>query len=119
MTEKRVAPLNNPSSEKSQLASYLHCPYCEFITKFTDSLQRHKSRFHESELASEGVESLREGGDKYKRYEKYLLAHGYVKCPWWTVPCPTKINPLMARVCKHLNDCPVRREYETTQSKTR
>lgn len=107
MSEKRRVALNNPPQEKSQPASYLSCPYCAFITKFTESLGRHKSRFHERELASEGVKSLREGGDKWERNNRWLLSHGYKKCPWWTVPCATKINPLMARVCKHMNDCPV------------
>ncbi len=106
MPKKSVSPLNNPSSEKSQLDSYLSCPYCTFITKFPDSLRKHKSRLHESELAAEGDKSLREGGDKWERNRQWLLAHGYVKCPWWSGPCPTRINPLVARVCKHMNDCP-------------
>ena len=106
MSKKSSFPLNNPPSEKSQHASSLHCPYCAFITKFTDSLEMHMSRFHEAKLASGGVRSLREGGDVVEQNNRFLLAHGYVKCPWWSAPCRTKLNPLMARVCKHLNECP-------------
>lgn len=67
----------------------------------------HVTRYHEEQLAAEGNKSLREGGEKWRRDEVFLLHHGYVKCPWRTVPCPTKVNSLMARTCKHLNDCPV------------
>jgi hypothetical protein len=69
-------------------------------------LERHKSRYHERELASEGVRSSREGGERYRHDRAILLAHGYIVCKWWPVPCATKINPLMARTCQHTNDCP-------------
>jgi len=107
MPEKRVSPLNNPSSDKSSATSTNNCPYCKYSSSSSVALSYHISRYHEEMLAAEGEKSLREGGDKWERNRQYLLTHGYVECPWWPVPCPTRINSLVARVCKHLNDCPV------------
>ena len=107
MPEKRRVALNNPPQEKRQPAGYLHCPYCTFVTKFTESLTRHKSRFHEGELAGEGVKSPREGGDKWQHQREYLLEHGYYDCRYFSVtPCPGPVNPLIKRTCRHLADCP-------------
>ena len=107
MSEKTVSPLNNPSSEKSDDDGFYHCQYCKWVTKAIGAYRTHVSLYHEAEVVAGGDKSLREGGDLVERNNRWLLAHGYVKCPWWPVPCVTKINPLMARVCKHLNDCPV------------
>ncbi len=105
MLKESVFPLKNPPFERSQPAGYLHCLYCTFITKFSDSLERHKSRYHEKELASEGERARERGMERYKNDRAILLAHGYVECKHWPVPCATKINPLMARICQHTNDC--------------
>ena len=104
--EKRILPLKNPPQEKATTSTSYPCKYCEWSSSSNVALSYHLSRYHEDELAAEGKKSLREGGDKWERNRKYLLAHGYVKCPWWPEPCPTKINSLVARVCKHMNDCP-------------
>lgn len=106
MSEKRVPPLNNPPSEKRSSNDIYSCPYCEFTTKSIESIRVHKSKYHEQSLAVEGERVRERGSDKWERNRQFLLAHGYVKCPWWPVPCPTRINPLIARVCRHLNDCP-------------
>lgn len=106
MSQKRSLPLNNPLQEKITGDNFLHCPYCSFQTKSNNVYQVHLGKYHEESLSREGDRSLREGGEKWKRNERWLLTHGYVECPWWTVPCPTKNNPLMARVCRYLNDCP-------------
>jgi hypothetical protein len=107
MPEKRILPPWNPSQEKRQSAGYLHCPYCSFITKFTGSLTRHKSRFHEGELAGEGVRSLREGGEKWRKNAEDLIAMGYISCQYFVgTPCPGPRNPLIKRTCQHLADCP-------------
>jgi len=92
MSTKSGFPLNNPLPEKSQLASYLHCPYCTFITKFEGSLERHKSRFHERETASEG-ERVREGGGKLGRFgtRDYGL-------PMWECPkCHYRVGPALIK----------------------
>lgn len=106
MPQKRRLPLNNPPQEKAIINDFLTCPHCEYVTKSRDSLKVHLSKYHEELLVKGGEKSPREGGDKWQRSYPYLYAHGYVKCPWFPVPCPTKINPFIARNCKHLNDCP-------------
>ena len=106
MSTKRLSPLDNPPSEKTTTTTNLFCPYCKWSGPGEASLRFHINRYHEVVVAEEGNRSLREGGDKWERNRRWLLDHGYVKCPWNTVPCPTKVNPLMARVCRHINDCP-------------
>lgn len=106
MPKKTVSPLNSPPSEKSTTTTTLTCPYCKWSGVGVAALRYHISRYHEAVVAAEGVESPREGGDNRERNRLWLLAHGYQKCPWAAAPCPTKINPLMARFCKHMNDCP-------------
>lgn len=107
MPEKRSFPLNNPPQEKTDDDGYYHCGYCQWLTKSTGAYRMHISRYHEREVVEEGGR-VREGGRFNKASnDRFRLAHGYVKCPWWPDLCATKLNPLMARVCKHMNDCPV------------
>jgi len=108
MVQKRNFPPRTPLQEENVNNNY-PCSYCSWVGYSERALIAHKSIYHESLLVKEGDRSLREGGDLVERNNRWLLAHGYVKCPWLTVPCPTRINPVMARVCTHLNDCPDRR----------
>jgi len=105
MPEKRSSP--KPPQDKRPVSGRIPCPFCTWTGSTNEHLRVHQEKYHEERLAGEGVKSLREGDDKWKRNEAWLLAHGYVKCPWWTVPCPTRVNPIMARVCKHMNACPI------------
>lgn len=103
---KRGFPLNNPLPEKALLPTAYPCKYCSWVGGSRIALDYHLNHFHEQQLAKEGEEVRKGTDDTWGRNNRWLLARGYVKCPWWTVPCATKTNPLMARVCKHLNDCP-------------
>ncbi len=77
MSKESGLPLDNPPSERKLADSYIKCPYCPYITKFPGALQRHKSRLHEREQASE-----RKGkGSGERENSRYAGQLGFVVCP--------------------------------------
>ncbi len=104
--KKSGFPLNNPIPRKATTNTIYPCPHCKWVGYAAVALNYHLNTYHESVVAAGGLRVREKGGYDRERNEAFLLAHGYVRCPWWTVPCPTRVNPLMATVCRHLNDCP-------------
>ncbi|MFH0913861.1 MAG: hypothetical protein V1849_01050 [Chloroflexota bacterium] len=84
------------------------CNFCDWSTPFEVQLQVHVCKYHEAVLAREGEPARDQGRERTERTIQWLLRHGYVSCPHWSVPCPGPGSSLMQRVCQHLQECPGR-----------
>lgn len=105
MSEKRISPPRTPSFEKRPATTRLTCELCEYSTTSPEALRVHLNKYHESDVAAGGKKGAGKGGQKIDKYTTPVLAIGYVNCKWWGAPCSGAANPLMQKICQHLNEC--------------